>query len=78
MAVVRSLGLDVELASRPGVQAADALLDVDRLVEVAEEFVASGEDPGLLAFLAYLDTAEERERGLEVEVAEPRRAPGCS
>jgi DNA helicase-2/ATP-dependent DNA helicase PcrA len=71
MAVVRSLGLDVELASRPGVRAADALLDVDRLVEVAEEFVASGEDPGLLAFLAYLDTAEERERGLEVEVAEP-------
>jgi DNA helicase-2/ATP-dependent DNA helicase PcrA len=71
MAVVRSLGLDVELASRPGVRAADALLDVDRLVEVAEEFVASGEEPGLLAFLAYLDTAEERERGLEVEVAEP-------
>jgi DNA helicase-2/ATP-dependent DNA helicase PcrA len=74
MAVVRSLGLDVELASRPGVRAADALLDVDRLVEVAEEFVASGEDPGLLAFLAYLDTAEERERGLEVEVAEPDAA----
>jgi DNA helicase-2/ATP-dependent DNA helicase PcrA len=71
MAVVRSLGLDVELASRPGVRGTDALLDVDRLVEVAEEFVASGEDPGLLAFLAYLDTAEERERGLEVEVAEP-------
>ena len=71
MAVVRSLDLDVELASRPGVRASDALLDVDRLVEVAEEFVASGEDPGLLAFLAYLDTAEERERGLEVEVAEP-------
>jgi DNA helicase-2/ATP-dependent DNA helicase PcrA len=71
MAVVRSLHLDVELSSRPGVRASDALLDVDRLVEVAEEFVASGEDPGLLAFLAYLDTAEERERGLEVEVAEP-------
>jgi DNA helicase II / ATP-dependent DNA helicase PcrA len=71
MAVVRSLGLDVELASRPGVRAADASLDIDRLVEVAEQFVASGEDPGLLAFLAYLDTAEERERGLEIEVAEP-------
>jgi DNA helicase-2/ATP-dependent DNA helicase PcrA len=71
MAVVRALDLDVELASRPGVRAADALLDVDRLVEVAEAFVASGEDPGLVAFLAYLDTAEERERGLEVEVAEP-------
>jgi DNA helicase-2/ATP-dependent DNA helicase PcrA len=71
MAVVRALDLDVELASRPGVRPADALLDVDRLVEVAEEFVASGEDPGLVAFLAYLDAADERERGLEVEVAEP-------
>ncbi len=71
MAVVRALDLDVELASRPGVRAADALLDIDRLVEVAQEFAAAGEDPGLAAFLAYLDTASERERGLEVEVAEP-------
>jgi DNA helicase-2/ATP-dependent DNA helicase PcrA len=71
MAVVRALDLDVELAARPGVPAGDALLDVDRLVEVAEEFVTTGDEPGLVAFLAYLDTAEERERGLEVEVAEP-------
>jgi DNA helicase-2/ATP-dependent DNA helicase PcrA len=71
MAVVRALDLDVELAARPGVRPGDALLDVDRLVEVAEEFVASGEDPGLLAFLAYLDAAQEQERGLEVEIAEP-------
>ena len=69
-AVVRALGLDVELAARPGVRPGDAMLNVDRLVEVAEEFVASGEDPGLVAFLAYLDTAEERERGLELEVPE--------
>lgn len=67
-AVVRSLGLDIELAARPGVRPADALLNIDRLVEVAEEFVGSGEDPGLVAFLGYLDTAEERERGLELEV----------
>jgi DNA helicase-2/ATP-dependent DNA helicase PcrA len=71
MSVVRSLDLDVELAARPGVRPADAMLDVDRLVEVAEEFVASGEDPGLLAFLAYLDAAQDQERGLEIEIAEP-------
>ncbi|MGH8968501.1 MAG: ATP-dependent helicase [Actinomycetes bacterium] len=71
LAVVRALCLDVELAVRPDVRASDALRGVDRFVEVAEEFVASGEDPGLLAFLAYLDTAEERERGLELDVAEP-------
>ncbi len=71
MSVVRALDLDVELAARPGVRAGDALLDVDRLVEVAEEFATSGEDPGLLAFLAYLDAAQEQERGLEIEIAEP-------
>ncbi len=71
MSVVRALDLDVELAARPGVRPADALLDVDRLVEVAQDFVASGEDPGLLAFLAYLEAAQEQERGLEVEIAEP-------
>ena len=67
-------------SSRPAraCDAVDALLDVDRLVEVAEEFVASGEDPGLLAFLAYLDTAEERERGLEVERGRARRRAGAA
>jgi DNA helicase II / ATP-dependent DNA helicase PcrA len=67
LAVSSALCLDVELASRPDVRPTDALHSVDRFIEVAEEFVASGEDPGLLAFLAYLDTAEERERGLELD-----------
>jgi DNA helicase II / ATP-dependent DNA helicase PcrA len=67
LAVSNALLLDVELASRPDVRPADALHSVERFIEVAEEFVASGDDPGLLAFLAYLDTAEERERGLELD-----------
>lgn len=71
LAVASALCLDVELASRPEMRPTDALRGVDRFVEVSEQFVASGEDPGLLAFLAYLDTAEERERGLELDVAEP-------
>jgi DNA helicase-2/ATP-dependent DNA helicase PcrA len=74
LAVSGALCLDVELASRADVRPTDALRSIDRFVDVAEEFVASGEDPGLLAFLAYLDTAEERERGLELDrndLAEP-------
>jgi DNA helicase II / ATP-dependent DNA helicase PcrA len=67
VAVSTALCLDIELAARPDVRPTDALHSVDRFIEVAEEFVASGEDPGLLAFLAYLDTAEERERGLELD-----------
>ena len=58
--VARTLYLDVEMAARPGVRAVDALVHVDRLVEVAEDFVASGEDPGVMAFLGYLDAAEEQ------------------
>ena len=41
-----ALDLDVELASRPGVRPVDALLDVDRFVEVAEDFVGVGGGPG--------------------------------
>jgi len=67
LAVSSALCLDVELASRPDVRPTDAMHSVNRFIEVAEEFVAAGEDPGLLAFLAYLDTAEERERGLELD-----------
>jgi DNA helicase-2/ATP-dependent DNA helicase PcrA len=70
LAVSSALCLDVELASRPQVRPTDALRSIDRFVEVAEDFVASGEDPGLIAFLAYLDTAADRERGLEIDVGE--------
>lgn len=70
VAVARTLCLDIELAARPRAEPADALLNVDRFLEVAEDFVAAGDDPGLLAFLSYLDAAEERERGLETDVAD--------
>jgi DNA helicase-2/ATP-dependent DNA helicase PcrA len=69
-AVVRLTGLDVELAARPGTSYADALADLDRLVEVAEEFVAEADDARLTSFLAYLDAAEEREDGLEPDQPE--------
>jgi len=45
----------------------DALADVDRLIEEAENFVEQGDDPGLSAFLAYLEAAREQEDGLEVD-----------
>lgn len=69
-AVITALGIDVELASRPGVRPGDAWVNLDRLTQVAEEFSSSGEDAGIASFLAFLDTAEERERGLELEVAD--------
>jgi DNA helicase-2/ATP-dependent DNA helicase PcrA len=64
--VARSTGLDVELAAR-AVDDVDALADLDRLIEEADDFVQQGDNPGLVEFLAYLDAAREQEDGLEVD-----------
>ncbi|HEU4543960.1 MAG TPA: ATP-dependent DNA helicase [Jiangellaceae bacterium] len=70
--VERTLGLDVEVAARAD---ATGRANLDRFLDVTSEFAASGESPTLAAFLAYLEAAEEAERGLrpgEVEVSGDR------
>lgn len=70
--VERSLGIDVEVAARAD---ATGRANLDRFLDVTAEFAASGESPTLAAFLAYLEAAEEAERGLrpgEVEVSGER------
>ena len=72
--VVRTLGLDVEVAARTG-EAAASRADLDAFLDVAVGFAESGEGASLPAFLAYLEAADAEERGLEpgqVEVAEER------
>ncbi|WP_222266454.1 ATP-dependent helicase [Modestobacter marinus] len=63
--VVRSLGLETELASHPDVTPGGARTHLDALHEVAAEFAELAELPSLPAFLGYLADAEVRERGLE-------------
>ncbi|NEK85324.1 ATP-dependent helicase [Blastococcus saxobsidens] len=63
--VARTLGLETELASAPGVSPAGARAHLDALHGVAAEFTQLAELPSLPAFLGYLRDAEERERGLE-------------
>jgi DNA helicase-2/ATP-dependent DNA helicase PcrA len=63
--VARTLGLETELASAPGVSPAGARAHLDALYQVAAEFTELAELPSLPAFLGYLRDAEERERGLE-------------
>ncbi|MCZ2838673.1 ATP-dependent helicase [Modestobacter sp. VKM Ac-2985] len=63
--VVRSLGLETELASHPDVTPGGARTHLDALHEVAAEFSELAELPSLPAFLGYLADAEVRERGLE-------------
>ena len=63
--VERALGLDIEVAPRPGSDPADARADLDAFADAAAAFAGDQEEPTLGAFLAYLTAAEEEEFGLE-------------
>ncbi|MFD1504421.1 ATP-dependent helicase [Georgenia yuyongxinii] len=63
------LGLDIEVAARAGTGGGTARTGLDAFTEVAASFAADADQPTLGAFLAWLDAAEERERGLDA--AEP-------
>ena len=67
----RVLGLDIEVAARPGVDPVAARADLDAFTDVADAFTGEGvsggfgSEPTLGAFLAYLAAAQQEEFGLE-------------
>ncbi len=63
--VERALGLDIEVAARPGADPVAARADLDAFADAAAAFAGDGQEPTLGAFLAYLAAAEEEEFGLE-------------
>ncbi|MGH3301705.1 MAG: UvrD-helicase domain-containing protein [Streptosporangiaceae bacterium] len=63
--VERTLGLDIEVASRPGSDPAAARADLDAFADAAAAFAGDAQEPTLGAFLAYLAAAESEEFGLE-------------
>ncbi len=63
--VERTLGLDIEVAARPGMDPACARADLDAFADAAAAFAGDLEEPTLGAFLAYLAAAEAEEFGLE-------------
>jgi len=63
--VERALSLDIEVASRPGVDPASARADLDAFTDAAATFAGAQDGSTLGAFLAYLSAAEEEEFGLE-------------
>jgi DNA helicase-2/ATP-dependent DNA helicase PcrA len=63
--VERTLGLDIEVAARSGLDPVTARADLDAFVDAAARFAGDAEDPTLGAFLAYLKAAEAEEFGLE-------------
>ncbi|HEU0102519.1 MAG TPA: ATP-dependent helicase, partial [Mycobacteriales bacterium] len=73
--VERTLGLDVEVAARPGAPGpAEARADLDAFADAAAAFAGDAAQDGtgeavLTAFLAYLAAAEDEEHGLDAGVA---------
>jgi DNA helicase II / ATP-dependent DNA helicase PcrA len=63
--VERALGLDIEVAARPGADPAASRADLDAFADAAAAFAGDQEEPTLGAFLAYLTAAEAEEFGLE-------------
>ncbi|HJZ25898.1 MAG TPA: ATP-dependent DNA helicase, partial [Streptosporangiaceae bacterium] len=61
----RVLGLDIEVAARPGADPVAARADLDAFTDVADAFAGEGAEPTLGAFLAYLTAAQQEEFGLE-------------
>ncbi|HEX8306159.1 MAG TPA: ATP-dependent DNA helicase [Jatrophihabitans sp.] len=62
--VERALGLDVEVASRPGAEHAGRA-NLDRFIDEAARFASDRAAAGVSAFLGYLRAAEEEEYGLK-------------
>jgi DNA helicase-2/ATP-dependent DNA helicase PcrA len=65
MEVERTLGLDIEVAARPGSDPAAARADLDAFADAAAAFAGDAREPTVGAFLAYLEAAESEEFGLE-------------
>ena len=63
--VIRTIGIDVEVSAHYGREASAARGHLDRFLDVAAEFSESEDSPSVTAFLAYLEAADEHERGLD-------------
>lgn len=73
--VERALLLDIELAARPGVSVHEARRNLDAFAEAAASFLAQSHEPGLLAFLTWLEAAAQEESGLDMAPSDP--TPGA-
>ncbi|MBO3724870.1 ATP-dependent helicase [Actinomyces bowdenii] len=69
----QALGLDIELAARLGDPMGRRALDAFHAT--AQQYAADIEAPTLAGFLTWLETAEERENGMEAPEVEPE--PGA-
>lgn len=72
--VESTLGLDIEVAARPGATGVTARRHLDGFLDAARDFTqgaVEGSGADLTAFLAWLEAAQEREKGLGMAGTEP-------
>jgi DNA helicase-2/ATP-dependent DNA helicase PcrA len=67
----RLWGLDIEVAARAGIAPGRARAHLDAFREVAVRYADATDDPSLGGFLAWLESADAHEHGLDMPVAEP-------
>jgi DNA helicase II / ATP-dependent DNA helicase PcrA len=67
----RLWGLDIEVAARPGIGPGRARAHLDAFREVAVQYAEATDAPTLGGFLAWLESADAHEHGLDMPVAEP-------
>ncbi|WP_082357948.1 ATP-dependent helicase [Arthrobacter alpinus] len=68
--VERTMLLDIELAAKPGSSIHHARRNLDAFSDAAATFMQAAERVDLAAFLAWLETAESEEGGLEMTAVE--------
>ncbi|NVM95284.1 ATP-dependent helicase [Arthrobacter wenxiniae] len=68
--VERTMLLDIELAAKPGSSIHHARRNLDAFADAAATFMQAAERVDLTAFLAWLETAESEEGGLEMAAVE--------
>lgn len=68
--VERTMLLDIELAAKPGSSIHHARRNLDAFADAAATFMQAAERVDLTAFLAWLQTAESEEGGLEMTAVE--------
>jgi len=66
----RELGLDIELMVADALGSGRGRADLDAFREVAANYARSVAHPTLAGFLGWLETAQERERGLDMPLVE--------
>ncbi len=68
--VERTMLLDIELAAKPGSSIHHARRNLDAFADAAATFMQAAERVDLTAFLAWLETSESEDGGLEVAAVE--------